>query len=273
MAKKGKQRSTSRIRDIAMRMRKDPVFAQKMKDEYVDAFGKTKDTGDAKKDKVKGDAGIVARILTQAVRRGKPIKGYQGSGSGDETEGFEDDDDKKEGEETDKPDEGEEVKPKTSALGNPVKGRSKDRPESERKAAIAKYSERAAKGEDLFDDDDKKDDKKKTNENVDLEIASTYLQMLSESENSLLIENVITEMEDLLQEQFDDEEYTIMYEYIIHKLYEALSAEELFSKQKFKKDGQYKKILSNVKGPRDQNTFRDMRHPGVKPTPGLGGQQ
>ena len=53
-----------------------------------------------------------------------------------------------------------------------------------------------------------------SSDNIDMQIAATYMQMVEQG----LVEQVINEMENILQESFNDEEYAIMYKYISDKL-------------------------------------------------------
>jgi hypothetical protein len=79
-------------------------------------------------------------------------------------------------------------------------------------------------------------------ENVDLLIASTYIQM---TENNL-IEQVIAEMENILEETFNDEDYAMMYEYVSTMLNEKRYADP---KEK-DREGSPKKRSRGVKGRR-----------------------
>lgn len=53
-----------------------------------------------------------------------------------------------------------------------------------------------------------------SSDNIDMQLAATYMQMVEQG----LVEQVINEMENILQESFNDEEYGMMYKYVSDKL-------------------------------------------------------
>lgn len=211
MAKAKKERTTSRAKDLEHKMKTDKVFAQKMKDEYVKKFGELKPNDD----KMRGDSAIVAKILAKAEKSGKTIKGYSGSGSGDSSRT--EDEDKKE----EKKDDGDEevVTPK----------KSKRSPEEQEKAVkdyadVAGEAEKAGVSLQKFLKNKKKVQEQVeevSNDNVDMQLASTYLDMISKSNENDVVAQVIQEMENILEDAFSDEEYNVIYEYILNKLEET----------------------------------------------------
>jgi hypothetical protein len=212
MAKAKKQRTTSRAKEVEHKMKTDKVFAQKMKDEYVKKFGEMKPG----EDKLRGDSAIVAKILANAEKSGKTIKGYSGSGSGDSSRNSEEEEKKEE-----KKDESDDE------VVTPKKGK---RSPEEQEKAVKEYSDVAAEAEKAgvslqkFLKNKKKVQEQieeTSSENVDMQLASTYLNMIAEAEQNNFVAQVIQEMENILEEGFSDEEYNVLYEYILNKLEET----------------------------------------------------
>ena len=72
-----------------------------------------------------------------------------------------------------------------------------------------------------------------SSDNIDMQIAATYIQMVEQG----LVEQVINEMENLLQESFNDEEYAMMYEYVNSVLKEGRTRRGSYSARIRRKRG------------------------------------
>jgi signal recognition particle GTPase len=81
---------------------------------------------------------------------------------------------------------------------------------------VGKKTERPL--EDIGDDEIK--------ENIDLQIASSYLHMLAEQDYNNLVEEVLNEMQNILESSFDEEEYKTIYEYVSDVLKEYADPKE-----------------------------------------------